>query len=131
MKKLKISNKIGLLGEEISSKFLVSHDFSILEKNYLTKYGEIDIIAKKDNTLHFVEVKSVSCESLENILSARYKPEEKVTFSKIQKMKKVIEIFLSQKDYQTMSSIQIDVLSVYISQNDKKAKVVPFWNVIL
>lgn len=131
MKNLKISNKIGLLGENIALKFLLSKDFHLLEKNYLTKYGEVDIICEKDRLIHFIEVKSVSCENLDAFLSLKYKPEEKVTFSKIKKMHKVVEIFLSEKDYQRVSPIQIDVLSVYIDQKSKKAKVVPFWNVIL
>jgi putative endonuclease len=130
MKNLKISNKIGLLGENIALKFLLSKGFCLVEKNYLTKYGEIDIICEKEGIIHFVEVKSVSCENLDTFLSLKHKPEEKVTFSKIKKIHKVVEIFFSEKDYQRMSSIQIDVLSVYIDQKSKKAKVVPFWNII-
>jgi len=130
MKNLKISNKIGLLGENIALKFLLSKGFCLLEKNYLTKYGELDIIAQKDGVIHFVEVKSVSCESIDNFSQVKHKPEENVTFSKMRKIKKAIEIFLLEKDSLALSPMSIDVLSVYIDQKSKKAKVVPFWNVI-
>ncbi|WP_168236858.1 YraN family protein, partial [Campylobacter fetus] len=48
----------GFKGENMAAKYLVSQGFEILEKNFHSKFGEIDIIAKKDDVLHFVEVKS-------------------------------------------------------------------------
>lgn len=53
--------KTGDLGENIVGMFLVKQGFKIAERNYLRKWGEIDIIAKKGDTLYFVEVKTVSC----------------------------------------------------------------------
>lgn len=51
--------KIGKLGEELAKRFLMKHGYSILEENYTKKYGEIDLIAKKDDIIHFIEVKSI------------------------------------------------------------------------
>lgn len=51
--------KIGKLGEDLANMFLVKHGYVILEENYTKKYGEIDLIAKKDGIIHFIEVKSV------------------------------------------------------------------------
>ena len=42
-------------------KHLVKHSFKILDRNYRKKWGEIDIVAKKDNILHFIEVKTIQC----------------------------------------------------------------------
>ncbi|MBI2121043.1 MAG: YraN family protein [Parcubacteria group bacterium] len=53
--------KIGDLGEDVATMFLMKQGFKVLERNYLRKWGEIDIIAKKDQKLYFVEVKTVSC----------------------------------------------------------------------
>jgi Holliday junction resolvase-like predicted endonuclease len=53
--------KTGNLGEDIAAMFLMKHGFGIIERNYLRKWGEIDIVAKKGGVLHFVEVKTVSC----------------------------------------------------------------------
>ncbi len=57
-----MSNNIikGKLGEEIAEKYLKSLAYTILEKNYRIKMGEIDIIAMKKDILVFVEVKTRS-----------------------------------------------------------------------
>ena len=51
-------NKItGDIGEETAVNYLIENNFIILERNYRYKRCEIDIIAKKDNCIHFIEVK--------------------------------------------------------------------------
>ena len=45
------TQKIGEIGENIAVKFLVKHDFSILDRNYTKKWGEIDIVAEKDSKI--------------------------------------------------------------------------------
>ena len=47
----------GRKGEEAAAKYLVEHGYEILERNWKTKWCEIDIIASQNNTLYFVEVK--------------------------------------------------------------------------
>lgn len=47
----------GILGEDKACKFLKKQGFEILKRNFHSKFGEIDIIAKKDEILHFIEVK--------------------------------------------------------------------------
>ncbi len=50
--------KIGDYGENISEDYLIRKGYNILERNYRTKIGEIDIIAQIDNTMAFIEVKT-------------------------------------------------------------------------
>ncbi len=51
----------GSKAEEMAVVYLKAHNFQILEQNfYAKKMGEIDIIAQKDNLLHFIEVKSAT-----------------------------------------------------------------------
>ena len=45
------SQKIGKIGEDIAAKFLMKHGFSVLDRNYTKKWGEIDIIAQKEEKL--------------------------------------------------------------------------------
>ena len=52
------SQKTGEIGEELACKFLVKHGFTIFERNYTKKWGEIDIVATKNGVLHFFEVKA-------------------------------------------------------------------------
>lgn len=53
-----MSRAKGNLAETKASKFLLNSGFSILERNFYSRFGEIDIIATKDEVLHFIEVKS-------------------------------------------------------------------------
>ena len=51
------SSSLGRQGEEAAAHFLKNNGYSIVERNWKTKACEIDIVAKKGNVLHFVEVK--------------------------------------------------------------------------
>ena len=50
--------RFGIIGEKIVQGFLLNKGYEILETNYYTKKGEIDIIAKNDNCIVFIEVKT-------------------------------------------------------------------------
>lgn len=51
---------LGQKGEDIAAKYLTKKGYTIIRRNFRTKTSEIDIIAKKDDTLCFVEVKTRS-----------------------------------------------------------------------
>ncbi len=53
---------LGIKGERLTIKYLKKKGYKILEKNYFTNFGEADIIAKKDNNIVFVEVKTRTTE---------------------------------------------------------------------
>lgn len=53
-----MSRAKGNIAEEEACKFLYERGFSIVEQNFYSRFGEIDIIASKEEVLHFVEVKS-------------------------------------------------------------------------
>ena len=50
----------GYYFEKIASNIITSKGYTIIGKNYYSKYGEIDLIAKKDNIIIFIEVKQRS-----------------------------------------------------------------------
>lgn len=52
--------KIGNVGESLACLYLKKKGFKIVKKNYLKKWGEIDVVATKDAVWHFVEVKTVT-----------------------------------------------------------------------
>lgn len=86
-KNIKIKNKnnknkkIGHIQEKIAIDFLVKNGYNIKISNYTKQCGEIDIIAQKDNYIHFIEVK------YRKNLDYGY-PREAVTKSKQNKIKK-------------------------------------------
>ena len=53
-----MSRAKGNLAEERACEFLINSNFTIVERNFYSRFGEIDIIATKDEVLHFIEVKS-------------------------------------------------------------------------
>ncbi|MEA1892504.1 MAG: YraN family protein, partial [Campylobacterota bacterium] len=53
-----MSRAKGNLAEEKACTFLYSNGFTVVEQNFYSRFGEIDIIATKDEVLHFIEVKS-------------------------------------------------------------------------
>ena len=53
-----MSRKKGDIAEEKATTFLIENGFRIVERNFYSRFGEIDIIASKGAVLHFVEVKS-------------------------------------------------------------------------
>ncbi len=54
----RINQDTGKLGEKIAERFLASRDFSILDRNYATPFGEIDLVAKQNGYTVFLEVKT-------------------------------------------------------------------------
>ena len=56
--------KIGLVGEKSAELFLVKQGFQILDRNFSTRFGEIDFIAEKAGRMHFIEVKTITVSRL-------------------------------------------------------------------
>ena len=99
----------GDLGEEIALKYLIKNGAKILEKNYRIKIGEIDIIAKIDNELAFIEVKSRS--------SIRYGyPSEAVNYKKINKISNVARYYMLMNNFNDIP-IRFDVIEIYFNEN--------------
>jgi putative endonuclease len=101
----------GKIGEKIASKYLQKQGYEIICMNYYTKRGEIDIIAKKQNILSFVEVKTRS--------NFNYgTPREAVNFLKIKHIKTAARIFLLLNKNFINYEINFDVIEV-IFRNGK------------
>ena len=102
MKKL---NKIhGIIGEIEVANYLKTQGYKIIAMNYKNKIGEIDIVALDKNVIVFVEVKS-------RATLAFGRPCETVDFRKQQKIRKVAELYLLQKQ-KYYSDVRFDVVEV-------------------
>ncbi len=81
---------LGDKGEQTAAEFLEREGYEILHRNYRFGRGEVDLIARKDGTIVFVEVKTRS--------SDRYgEPEEAVTPEKIRRIRRIASAYLSQR----------------------------------
>ena len=128
------AQKIGEIGENVAVKFLMKHNFSILNRNYTKKWGEIDIIAEKDNKLYFVEVKSVSRETLEDVTREtldQYHPEDNMHPRKLKRLSRTIQTYLLSEKVSDEKEWQVDLLVVFLDLENKKAKVKVVSDIIL
>lgn len=75
----------GANAENLAKEFLQNSGFEIVECNYWTRYGEIDIIAQKDFAYHFIEVKS----------GKNFEPLQNVTPKKLNRIIDSIHIYLA------------------------------------
>ncbi len=73
--------KIGDKGEEIAANFLIGKGYQMIEKNYTSRYGEIDLVAQESGSLIFVEVKTRTNQTFGL-------PEASVTPEKLERVKK-------------------------------------------
>lgn len=118
----------GKLGEDLAAEYLVKKGYTLLEKNFRTRSGEIDLVAMQnpggvDQVLVFVEVKT------RRSTSYGY-PEESVTWQKQAHMQAAARLYLSKHAHWT-GDWRFDVLAVQLSGSDRqKAEIEHFENVI-
>ena len=105
--------EIGQNGEELAGDYLMKHGFRILHRNWnLHKGCELDIVATKDNQLHFIEVKTRS-----RITEFSGRPEQAITDAKLRNI--VRAIYRYQNMYHIDMEMHIDAIGiVYHSEQD-------------
>lgn len=116
-------NEIGKIGEDIAVTFLMKQGFKILERNYRVRVGEIDIIAKKDNVLRFVEVKSIKVRDCTRVDDLIIRPEDNLTYAKWSKLLLAIEIYRNHKHVPHETPYQVDLACVYIDIEKRQGRV--------
>ena len=94
----------GINGEKTAEKYLKNNKYKILDCNYHSRFGEIDIIAKKDDFIIFAEVKARNNNSLGE-------PREAVTYSKQSKIIKTAEFYILEKRIDLQP--RFDVIEVF------------------
>ncbi len=119
----KTRKEIGALGERIAAEYLKRHGFSIRDRNISRKTGELDIIAEKENTLHFVEVKTVLTNTfpLDANVEDAYDPSLNLHEMKIRKVARTGEWYALEKEWE--GEWQIDGCLVWLRRSDGMAKV--------
>lgn len=96
-----MTNEIGTLGENTACNYLIKNGYTIQKRNFRLKCGEIDIIAKKDGCVVFVEVKTRR--------SAMYgQPSEYVDYRKQAKIRKTAMCYIKSLD----TDMRFDVIEV-------------------
>ena len=106
-----MSRAKGNIAEDKASIFLEEQGYFITERNFYSRFGEIDIIAIKDNVLHFVEVKSGEDYEL---------AVQNITPSKISKLIKTAYIYMKKNSLDcdfTLDAIIVTSQNIELLQN--------------
>ena len=120
----KTRKEVGNLGESAACEYLRRHGFSIRDRNYVKKTGELDIIAEKENTLHFVEVKTVLAEDFplaECKGEDAYDPSLNLHAAKVRKVARTGEWYVLEKKWE--GEWQVDGMLVWLRRRDGMARV--------
>ena len=103
---LKISSHdSGIIGENTASDFLLTNKYTIIERNWRTKHGEIDIIALEADVLVFVEVKRLPSGNIETLNHLLGKAKQK-------RIAETAKCFLQKHRQYSNSYIRFDVLVI-------------------
>jgi putative endonuclease len=101
-------NTTGHLGEKLASNFILQNGYIILHTNWRFSHWEVDVIASKNEVLHFFEVKTRTSKKFGN-------PEDKVGNKKIQNLINAAEEYLHL--FPQWNRIQFNIVSVLVFKN--------------
>ncbi len=108
--------ELGKKGEEIALRFLKKKGYRIIERNYVCKMGEMDIIAKEKDTLVFIEVKTRT--------STKFGPPQlAVHSSKQRQLSKVALNYLNEKRLKDVKA-RFDVVAILLEQQGEKIELI-------
>lgn len=110
--------EIGKLGEDIAASYITDAGYAIIDRNFTSHWGELDIIARKNNIIYFIEVKT-------KIGDLKGKPYESVTYRKRQNLKRSINLYLLKNNYKTYK-LSLSILSVELFE-DRSIKEIKFF----
>lgn len=95
----------GERAESLAARFLETQGFSILSRNYRTRFGEIDIVAEEQGEIVFVEVRSLGAQ-------AGHGPEETIGRAKQQRLCRSAIFYLQQKGLESRPA-RFDVIAIW------------------
>lgn len=102
-------NELGELGEDLAVEELEKNGYEIVERNWRYKKAEIDIIARKDEVLAIVEVKTRSSDYFGD-------PQDFVNTKKIKMLVEAVNEYVNSKDLDV--EVRFDIIAIIINQNN-------------
>jgi len=105
----------GMLGEKLARDFLGKNGYNILETNYRCPGGEIDIIARQEDTLVFIEVRTKKSRQFGT-------PEESITPTKMERLRTVAAHY-GQNRSNLPASWRIDVVAIQMDSRGKVSRI--------
>ncbi|MFI1744873.1 YraN family protein [Thalassobellus sediminis] len=102
-------NELGKKGEQLAVDFLLKNSYDIIERNYRFDKAEVDIIAKKDDILAIIEVKTRSSVDFGN-------PQDFVKPKQIQRLVKAVDEYVTANDLDV--EVRFDIIAIVKESND-------------
>ncbi len=122
------SQRTGEVGEDIAVRYLLGKGYSIVERNYTKKWGEIDIVAKKGTMLYFVEVKAKTQHLGPRTIDA-YQAEDGMHPWKLRRLRRTIQTYLIERRYD--GEWEFGLLTAYLNPASRTAQVKFLENIII
>lgn len=113
--------RVGEKGEQIAAGYLRGKGYQILDRNYTSRYGELDLVALDSDCIVFVEVKTRTTESFGL-------PEASITPSKFEKIVNTGLLWL-QDHPESPDDWRIDVVAIILNKNRRVDDIQQFVNV--
>jgi putative endonuclease len=108
--------QLGDQGEDLAAAALKKQGYKILERNYVTPLGEIDLIARQGETVVVVEVKTRK--------STRFgSPQEAVSTTKQARLRRLAEYYLKAKRL-TGSPVRFDVVAITLAGGEPRVEII-------
>ena len=112
---------IGRKGEEIAKEYLEKKGYKIIERNYKTKYAEIDLVARRKNELVFVEVRTKTGEDLGS-------PEETINKKKLKKLLGNAVAYVARTKWK--NSYRIDAICIVLKKDSSVEHLNHYENIV-
>jgi putative endonuclease len=111
----------GYSGETHAIEYLQKCGFTVVARNVRNRFGEIDIVAVQNEKIHFIEVKT-------RVGTSHGMPYEAVTYGKIKRLRRTIELYLLQNKVHG-PTLSLDVVSIILDDTYAVLKLQFFENI--
>lgn len=115
--------QLGRYGENLAAQFLERQGFQIIDRNFQTRWSEIDLIARRGQSIHFIEVKT-------RLVRDYGEPEEAIHRFKKRHLLGAAKMYVAGHEL-PVGNYQIDSVSILINQFTRKANIRYFSNIVL
>jgi putative endonuclease len=114
----KYRQKLGEYGEGLACQFLTKRGYVILDRNFSSRYGEIDIVAQ-----HPEENDLICCLEVKTRISTDFgSPEDAITYNKIRRLHDTACSYFFQRRIEN-KFFRLDVISIVLDRENQKAKI--------
>lgn len=123
------TQKTGEIGEHVAVRYLLGKGYSVLERNYTKKWGEIDVVAAKGRKTYFIEVKSKTGDSVVSDKEEEYRPEDNMHPWKIERLRRTIQTYLAE--HSEIGEWQFGLIVVIFDPSLHSARISYLENIII